>query len=462
MNLKFALLLLSVIFPLAVISEAAVINAASCNQEDVQSAIDAANDGDTVNVPAGSCTITTQITVTNKNITIKGAGIDATTFNANIISGTRPGVFKITTKPARITGFTFNGTAPAYGAHLVFEGTGDETALFRADNNKFTVNSGYAILTWNLSYGVIDHNTFTTNADHSFINLYADNRTSWARESSLGTNKGVYVEDNTFTNSANTANNRAVSPDGGSRFVFRNNTVTNLSADAHGYCGTIAGTMSYEIYDNTWSVTSETNMFRWMFLRGGSGVIYNNVLTNNGIRQRDIDMTEYRLSGLNSCSGSAETMCTSYPCLDQIGRSTNQVLDPLYYWNNTVNGSAANISVNQVIDSAWAGSTSYLSNYYVVPTVSNGYYYSAAVAGTSGALEPFWPATIGNTVTDNNITWTNMGSILEISNVIQQNRDYYIGIERPGYAPYTYPHPLTVESDTTPPTKPAGFRLRRH
>lgn len=423
--------------------------AASCEnkagQTDIQDAVNVASDGDIVLVPVGNCTITTQVAVANKKITIMGAGIDATKLTANITTGTRPGVFKVTTKPVRITGFTFNGTSPNYGAHLVFESTGDETALFRIDHCKFTVDSGYAILIWGLSYGVIDNSNFITTVDHSFIDIYADNRGAWGRASSLGTNKAVYIEDCTFNNSTKTGNYRTVTTDGGARFVFRYNTVINQSIDAHGYCGNgIAGTMSFEIYNNAWSVTSGTSIFRWMFLRGGSGVVYNNVMTNNGSIYKEIDMTEYRLSGLNSCTGAAKTCCTSYPCLDQIGRGTDQELNPAYFWSNTVNGAAAKVSLNPVVDSAWIASTAYSPNYFVVPSVSNGYYYSAMGGGTSGSSEPSWSTTVGNTVGDNNITWTNMCKIVDISNAIQINRDYYVGVIKPAYSPYVYPHPLAT------------------
>lgn len=57
----------------------AIITATSCNSSDVQTAINAAVDGDTVQIPAGTCSWTTSgVTVTNKVLTIQGAGIDQT------------------------------------------------------------------------------------------------------------------------------------------------------------------------------------------------------------------------------------------------------------------------------------------------------------------------------------------------------------------------------------------------
>ena len=59
-------------------SAAKNIDAASCSRQDVQSAIDAASDGDVVIIPPGSCTWNTAVTFSNKAITVQGAGIDQT------------------------------------------------------------------------------------------------------------------------------------------------------------------------------------------------------------------------------------------------------------------------------------------------------------------------------------------------------------------------------------------------
>ena len=54
----------------------------------------------------------------------------------------------------------------------------------------------------------------------------------------------------------------------------------------------------------------------------------------------------------------------------------------------------------------WAAATAQAINRVVVPTIRNGYAYKATTAGTSGASEPTWPTTIGNTVADGTVTWT--------------------------------------------------------
>lgn len=39
------------------------------------------------------------------------------------------------------------------------------------------------------------------------------------------------------------------------------------------------------------------------------------------------------------------------------------------------------------------------------PTVSNGFWYVVVVSGVTGAVEPTWPTTVGNTVTDGTVIW---------------------------------------------------------
>jgi hypothetical protein len=87
-------------------------------------------------------------------------------------------------------------------------------------------------------------------------------------------------------------------------------------------------------------------------------------------------------NGTNPLDGNEEI--NGYPCMDQNGRTTGQVLSPVYAWGNTLDGNP-----------------------------------------------------IGLTVTD---------TCAAMALHIVENRDFYNNQQKPGYVPYPYPHPLALIS----------------
>ncbi len=201
----------------------------------------------------------------------------------------------------------------------------------------------------------------------------------------------------------------AADSDAGGRYVFRHNEVHNCEVEVHANRGPISrGGRSWEVYNNTFVRDTTGDQFTAIWTRAGTGVIYNNVVT--GVVDAPIVLDNYRSFTVMtyppaSCNGTSNydgNQSLGWPCRDQIGRGPDQYLwngtppappqpsEPLYVWNNTLNGSPTGVFVT-----------------------NNG---SAIKPGGS-------------------------------SHDIVAGRDYIIGA-RPNYTPYIYPHPLIAATRT--------------
>ncbi len=89
--------------------------------------------------------------------------------------------------------------------------------------------------------------------------------------------------------------------------------------------------------------------------------------------------------------------------LSSISNGTWGVLDKGFLSNRYVNTHLADNGA-----SPWAALTAYLSDTLISPIVRNGYEYKVSSAGTTGASEPTWPTSIGATVVNGSVTFTNI------------------------------------------------------
>ncbi len=274
----------SVVFTIVVLALAApdlasagtTHTAATCMQPDVKAAYDRTAPGDTLAIPAGSCNWGTSAILVTKRITISGAGIDRTiltgtisseTGNSQILFGNVDGL--------RITGLTFNCTAISL-----------DREDWRVDHNKFTCtvfNTGVFVRGARMTdspKGLIDNNTFVNRRVHvaglaaqSLTEL--NGSTQWRDPLGLGTDEAVYIEDNTFTF---TVFGNAVDCEMSGRYVARYNTLVDVIFEAHSIQGSVRACRKWEIYHNT--ITQKTReLFSPVFLRGGTGVMFNNTIT---------------------------------------------------------------------------------------------------------------------------------------------------------------------------------------
>jgi hypothetical protein len=314
--------------------EEGVVVALSCSQEAVQDAIDSAQDGDTVQVPAGTCTWDSML-VLDKSIKLVGAGIDNTILINEIIdTGLEDFLIQLSPEvPAdnpymEVTGFTLD--ANSEGACISISAPDDIYAFsnFRIHHNKIKNNldDGDAYMSIRVKgncFGLIDHNQFENN--YYDFKIYGDMGNSWDLYPGLeniGTANYLYIEDNNFTD----VGHYTLTSGEGARWVFRYNTMNNTddgaSWDAHGDTRN-RGVVAHEIYENT-IINEEdpvTGTCAGHDYRGGTGIIFNNNLTcgTSGVRCKIKVREEH-----DSCTYSGG--CDGSPCGDEVNNG--------YIWNN--------------------------------------------------------------------------------------------------------------------------------
>jgi hypothetical protein len=322
--------------------------AATCSQADVQAAITAAANGDTVSIPAGTCTWTATVTTT-KTLIVQGAGKTSTVITSALGSGSPALQFM----PAadgfiQVTGIgfvhTLNNVASLYFIQIYGKtdnsfclGANQPTTGLRINNNSF-IKGGRQIYVRGCVYGLIDNNTFT-NGNIS-VYVQGDNNYSWARTIAPSTNASVFIENNTFTLNSSYGSggqNQFIYHQEGGRSVTRYNNfdTTDYSNsgtvfyDSHGnqnFTGTFRGQPLVETYYNSMSAHNAAGFFDF---RGGSVLIHNNALSyETGSAPYTIRLWEEE-TWTSGGPWSGVPQVSAWPATDQIFNS--------FFWGNTLN-----------------------------------------------------------------------------------------------------------------------------
>lgn len=374
------------------------ILARSTSFEDVQAAVDSAEGGDVVRIPEGSSTWTSRLEITDdKRITLYGSGQDATVISSDTLVPSS--LINMGSSGSRVTNMGFR-LANDNGNGITVRGEGWRIDHCRFDNVIEHIIEGVSVRGYSSEggcpVGVVDHCEFNNTRALVVGDASLMANSIWAEPLGLGTNNAVFIEDCVFNY---TQFSNAIDANYGGRYVFRYNIINDAYIEAHSLQGTERATRSWEIYNNTINQV-ERNMWAPFFLRGGTGVVFNNTITGDWSSGPAIVVDNRRtfeaLGEGGMCDGTSpwdgNEDSTGYPARDQIGRSTDEWLwtdenpyppqehDPFYQWNNTHEGSNINVYVHN-----------------------------------------------------------NCGIH------IQENRDYYNNVEKPNYTPYTYPHPLIEE-----------------
>ena len=400
----------------------AIINAASASLADVTSAVGGASAGDTVVVPSGTESWSGGLTISG--ITLQGAGTTtwpATSTSGTIVTAGAVTVTKHATNNTRITGFSFTGT----DNHLTIGGTVSNKPYI-IDHNYIFSNGGDGanrMIICQVNGGLFHHNAFVANPANSADMWNIQTSETWVDgDETIGNAdttgyRNIYIEDCTFSGMLETG------PDGDqrARIVIRYNTYTDSSIVFHsgyettsGYSDTTTGggTRHFEVYSNNFKrVSNSYAVNKWIWVRGGTGVIANNKFD----RSSSPDGSSYpnkpliRLS-LN-CNGG------SYPMEHQVGQ-IDKTPDATPALPLLIFGSLPGDSSDGPAD----------ANYLTI---------SESASGTP-------PLTCSNPTF-----------------YIQENRDFYQSNQW-SWVAYTYPHPLqggSVETSTPAVVVPMGMVL---
>ena len=425
-------------------ASAADITAASCTQSDVQAAINAATDGSTVSIPVGNCTWSSPVGWSDKNIHVKGAGIDRTVI-------ARPGDFAFYIGAPgkaqfRLSDMTLTGDTNQAAIAITSETSPGITSGWRVDHIKFDYPTGQrrGVTIRGATYGVIDHNQFIWSGGVA-VGLAAFNASDTCSASNpegnfinsqpldLGSANAVFIEDNSFTSSGTGGNIVYDDSAGGGRAVFRYNTVTGGFFYSHWTRGCEIGGMLHEIYNNTFIGNADYNDYP-IRLEAGTGVIFNNTVKSYQSFPPYVVLDERRPVGagetqmpLTVCDGTRawdgnlnDPAAPGWPCLGQIGRSPGKsvaammagdkpVSAPIYLWNNGTESTCASGGACTDVLAVWASP----------------------------------PAYVKSTPHPN-------GDV-----------DYVMNgkTAKPGYTPFVYPHPLVSGSVSAAPDPPTNVRV---
>jgi hypothetical protein len=491
MHASFKIAAICVSFNCLLQADGAVVNARSLSRADVESAVASAREGDTVVVPAGKEDWKSTLTVT-KAITLQFAGIGQSVILDDIITqnprggpGWSQGVINFSTKPDklyRLTGLEIDKglerTNLFYGGAIQITGS---TTEFRIDHCGFFQLLNRGISTWESTCGVIDHCVFNLQGQSYALLIHHElwagqtfGDGSWDTPAGWGTSNAVYIEDCVFSNTTKVPWS-AVDSYSGARWVFRHNKVLNANMVTHGTesTGLNRGARFCEIYLN--ECRDEKHWPNMIKLRSASAVIWSNTASGYRVLCVPDDYRNTDFLGFWGAANGINLLDKNEPGPILVVTHTG----PAGSTNLIVAG--ADWKVNQwagysVIDINTQGTTNfgiiysntateaYLSDPQVhKPTVFNTgdtiQFYKVVAAldmpgmGMSAKLSrgagskplPPWP----NQQIEPIYSWGNTlngadGGVTPRIAILVEGVHFFNDTPKPGYTPFTYPHPLTV------------------
>ena len=394
-------------------------------ERDTQAAIDAARPGSTVQIPNGNYVWSSGVTIAGKAIRLVGESADGVTISNRSNLGALISVFEARNGNVEIARIRFvpgfSSGSPGNRNHLgVTHSPGGKPVLVH--DCYFETNYIWVIfgLGWGANGGVIWRCKFFSNynLDGGIQFKHTDSET-WRTPSTMGmadTNgtANTYIEDCTFTGIFI----GCVDLDDNSRTVLRHCIFDNSMLYCHGQDTSPDGARHWEVYDNKFvynesgsppnfpKVAYPLNLQAWFSIRGGTGIIADNVFPNISTKNVAIQLNVFSIN-----RGSNSIPCQiRYPAARQVGQT-------------------------------WIGAGGY--SYANAPIDGGGYSTDPIyIWGNSGTATDS-PSFVGL----NQYVPDECGNGQRISDYVKPGRDYVLGKAKPGYVKFPYPHPLRVAAE---------------
>jgi hypothetical protein len=395
--------------------------------------------------------------------------------------------------PFRMTGFTFKassndiGKVPAWKARIQLTGN---SHAFRIDHCAFDGLQALNVSINGFLWGVIDHCQFNL-ARQTPIDVLHDRwnggdhgNGSWADDSHWGSEKFVFIEDNVFDNAMGVK--RSIDAYEGARLVVRYNQFHNSGLSVHGTEGQGRGTRAIEEYNNTYRNDTPVSAGQ---IRSGSIITHDNKWLNvakghvlqvyrqfhnsphwgwsNGQNPYDDNApngaTGYWETGKHTGANGATVLSDStknwtlnqwyQPGATYIVRNISQ--EALVRSNrDKIQSFAISNTANTITCSALTFFPGKVLKFntgdtYQIWKVIRSLDQSGLGKGDLLRGLPGLPTKWPHQVTDPSYSWNNTAledgtprNLVSTAPSIKESRDFFNETPKPGYKPYTYPHPL--------------------
>jgi hypothetical protein len=397
--------------------------------------------------------------------------------------------------PFRMTGFAFKGD-PATRTKTTkprIQAAGNSHS-FRIDHCTFDQLNGWHLSVDGFLWGVIDHCRFNASRRGAVLSVMhrrwnGENfgNGSWADEPHWGSEKFIFIEDNVFENGG-------IDSYQGARFVVRHNQFRNGKLVLHGTEGQGRGAKQVEEYGNTYVNDSPNQAGQ---IRSGCIVTHDNKWSNvakghvlQAYRQFHSSPHWGGSNGQNPYDDNAPNGTQGYW---ETGKHTGPdgatvLSDATKNWTaNQWYQPGATYVVRNITQDARAQSAARKIQSFAISNTSNSltcssltFYPGEVLTFNTGDTYQIWkvthsldqpglgkgdlltglpgrPAKWPNQVTEPCYSWNNTalenGRAINLSSSepsIKKGRDFLNETPKPGYEPYTHPHPLVTGNPATP------------